>query len=100
MWVRKIFQNHYLGGEFHLLVNELRLFNHELFLVSFRMSPSTFEKLFSWVAPHMTRQTTRFREPVHPNERIAVSLRYLATDDAKSTIGLSYRISPTTVGGL
>ena len=98
MWVRNIFQDRHLKGEFHLLVNELRLFDHELFFVCFRMSPSTFEELLSWVAPHIIRQTTRFRDPVHPNERLAVTLRYLATGDAKSTIALSYRISPTTVG--
>ena len=58
MWVRKIFQDRHLKGEFHLLVNELRLFDHELFFVCFRMSPSTFEELLSWVAPHIIRQTT------------------------------------------
>ena len=90
MWVRKIFQDCHLKGEFHLLVNKLRLFDHELFFVCFCMSPSTFEKLLSWVAPHIIRQTTRFREPVHPNECLATALRYLSTGDAKSTIALSY----------
>ena len=85
-----MFQDRHLKGECHLVVNELRLFDHELFFVCFCMSPSTFDELLS--------QTTRCHEPVHSNERLAVTLRYLATGDAKSTIALSYRISPTTVG--
>ena len=55
-------------GEFHLLVNELRSFDHELFFVSFRMSQSSFGGLLSLVVPHIIRQTTRFRELVHPND--------------------------------
>lgn len=33
-----------------------------------------------------------------PDERLSVALRYLVTGDAFNTIGLSYRMSGTTVG--
>ena len=55
IWMRKIFQDHHSKGEFRLLVNELRLFDLELFSVSFCMSPFTFEELLSWTAPHIIR---------------------------------------------
>ena len=37
------------------------------------------------------------REPVKPDQRLAVTLRYLATGDAHSIIGANYRMSTTTV---
>ncbi|CAB4001870.1 Hypothetical predicted protein [Paramuricea clavata] len=62
------------------------------------MSPSTFELLLTWVAPLITKKSTRMREPIPPDERLSVTLRYLVTGDAYTTIAASYRISPTTVG--
>ena len=38
------------------------------------------------------------RDPICPAQRLAVTLRYLSTGDAHTTIGASYRMSPTTVG--
>ena len=37
------------------------------------------------------------REPVPPDERLSVTLRYLVTD-AHTTVAASYRISPTSIG--
>ena len=38
------------------------------------------------------------RQAIPPGERLCVTLRYLVTEDAQTTIAPSYRISPTTVG--
>ena len=38
------------------------------------------------------------RQAIPPGERLCVTLRYLVTGDAQTTIAASYRISPTTVG--
>ena len=43
--VRDIYLERETNGEFYLLVNEMRINDDELFFKSFRMSPSTFEKL-------------------------------------------------------
>ena len=37
------------------------------------------------------------REPIGPSERLCVTLCYLVTGDAQSTIPLSYRINKTSV---
>ena len=42
-WVRQVYQARKEKGEFTLLVNDLRLFDLELFFRYFRMSPSNFE---------------------------------------------------------
>ena len=40
----------------------------------------------------------RNREPVSPEQRLLVMLRHLVTGDSHTPIGMSYRLSPTTVG--
>ncbi|XP_028417192.1 protein ANTAGONIST OF LIKE HETEROCHROMATIN PROTEIN 1-like [Dendronephthya gigantea] len=61
------------------------------------MTPQKYEELLTMVAPYITK-SSRKREAIGPSERLSVTLRYLATGDAQQTIGLSYRISPTTIG--
>ena len=38
------------------------------------------------------------REAISAKQRLAITLRYLTTGDAHSTIAASYMMSPTTVG--
>ena len=42
-WVRKLYAERLQKGEFHLLVRDLRLHDHEYFFKYFRMSPIVFE---------------------------------------------------------
>ena len=49
------------------------------------MSPERFDHLFSLVGPLISKLATRFRNPISPSERLAVTLRYLATGDSQHT---------------
>ena len=62
------------------------------------MSPKTYEKLLGYVASDLTKCTTKMREPIGPDERLSITLRYLTTGDAHTTISANYRMSSTTVG--
>ena len=42
-WMRRIYLERQQKGEFHLLVREMMLFDHEYFFKCFRMTPSTYE---------------------------------------------------------
>ena len=95
-WVRKIFRERKTKGEYHLLIKELQLYDHELFFKQFRMSPAKYEELLSYVGPRISK--TSKREPIGPSERLCVTLRYLVSGDAHITIAASYRISPTSIG--
>lgn len=96
-WVRKTFAKRKQKGEFHLLVKDLLLADHEYFFTYFRMTPQKYEELLTLIAPHITKSSKR-REAIEPSERLSATLRYLATGDAQQTIAMSYRISPTTIG--
>ena len=89
IWVRKLFQERYTKGEFNLLSHDLRLHDEEYFFKYFRMNVTQYELLLSKVAPFI-RKTSKFREAIGPSERFCVTLRYLATGDAQSTIALNF----------
>ena len=95
-WVRRIYRERKEKGEFYILVKEAKLFDHELFFKMFRMFPAKFEQLLQYVAPSIMKRSQR--EPIGPEERLSITLRYLATGDAFSTIAASYRMSDVTVG--
>ena len=70
---------------FNNLVRELKLHDHELFFKLFRMDPSQMEEVLKWVAPKIYKRETR-ADVIGPAERLCLTMRYLATGDAFSTI--------------
>ena len=52
------FQERKEKGEFHLLVKDIKLFDHSFFLKYFEMNPSIYEKLLSWVGAFLKKQET------------------------------------------
>ena len=85
-------------GEFNTLVQELRLHDHEYFFQCFLMLPVKFEDLLRLVGPYITKRSTKMRDPISADQWLVLTLCYLATGDACTTIGASYRVSPTIVG--
>ena len=61
------------------------------------MTPECFDCLHRLVGPHIQKKTTRLRQPISSKERLALTLRYLATGDSQQTISFSFRIGRTTV---
>jgi hypothetical protein len=95
-WVRPIFAKRKSKGEFHCLVQEMKLGDHELFFKQFRMLPDKLEELLRWVAPKISKSNIK-RESISAEERLCVTLRFLATGDSQSTISTSYRISRSSI---
>ena len=95
-WVRQIYKDRKEKGEFNLLVQQSKFFDAEIFFQIFRMSATQFEELLQLISPFIEKDCMR-REPIKSEERLAVTLRYLATGDAFKTIGASYRISTASV---
>ena len=100
MWVRNIFQSRSTRGEYHSLVAEMRLGDHESFYKYFHMTPQRFSHLLGLVGPSIKREDTRFCLAVPPDERLAITLRYLVTGDSIQTISFSYRVGHSTVSGI
>ncbi|XP_046863534.1 uncharacterized protein LOC124457302 [Xenia sp. Carnegie-2017] len=61
------------------------------------MTPVQYEELLTMIAPEIQKSCIT-RECIGPSERLCVTLRYLTTGDSQTTIGMNFRMSPTTVG--
>ena len=65
-------------------------FQYPKHLKSFlRMSVEVFDELLHIVGPAITRQDTSFKESIQPEDRLAVSLHYLATGTTSGAVSVS-----------
>ena len=74
----------------------MKIFDQQYFFPQLRMTPEKFEELLKLVTPRIIKSSLT-REPIRPSERLCVTLRYLVTGDAQTTIAASYRMSKTSV---
>lgn len=78
VWTREWILRRESQGAFNQLM-ELRLCDVSSYRNLVRMDASTFEELLTRVAPRITYQDTVFRQAIPPAERLAITLRFLAT---------------------
>ncbi|ERL87289.1 hypothetical protein D910_04684 [Dendroctonus ponderosae] len=98
-WVHEICKRRKLESEFATLFPQLIEHGEKLFQY-FRMSYEKFQELLSIIKSDLTRENTTFayyKRSIPPAERLAVTLRFLATGDSFKTISFSYRLGQTTV---
>ena len=61
------------------------------------MAPSGIKGLRRLVAPLIRKKTTRLRKPISVEEKLAVTLRFLATGESYSSLQYQFRISKSTI---
>ncbi|XP_074026071.1 glucuronyltransferase I isoform X2 [Leptinotarsa decemlineata] len=99
IWIHDINSTREIQEEFHTLYHELRE-DEQRFLIYFRMTVECFDEILDLIKEDITKQFTHYREPIGPAERLAVTLRYLATRDSCKTIGHSFRMGFPTVSAI
>lgn len=62
-----------------------------------RMSPDRFEHLLSLVGPSIQKRDTNFRNSIPAAERLALTLRYLASGDSQQSLSFNFRISASAI---
>jgi hypothetical protein len=80
-----------------LLLNEIRDTESEDYKNYFRMNDITFDKLLELVTPFLLRKDTNMRQCLPVKERLAVTLRYLATGRNFEDLKFSAVMSPSSV---
>uniref|UniRef100_A0A9J7XNE0 DDE Tnp4 domain-containing protein n=1 Tax=Cyprinus carpio carpio TaxID=630221 RepID=A0A9J7XNE0_CYPCA len=99
VWVHDILQARQQLGEYHRLVQELRL-DDGRFQRYFRLDRDQFDNLLSKVGPRIVRQDTSYLRTIELAEHLAICLQFLATGDSFRTIAFSYRVGVSTVAGI
>lgn len=84
MWVKDILRKRYQEGTFHLLVPQL-LSDDGQYRNFLRMSKDSFAFLLTRIEPGLKKLDTRCRRALTATEKLAVTLRFLAT-------GIDYHI--------
>lgn len=80
-----------------VLLSEISVSDPEDFLNYFRMNSETYNKLLNMVDPLIRRQDTHMRKCITVTERLAVTLRYLATGRSFEDLKFSTLMSPASI---
>ncbi|KAJ8942352.1 hypothetical protein NQ314_007010 [Rhamnusium bicolor] len=98
-WVRNIYLKRKQQGDFHNLIQEMRLNDGDKFFNYFRMSSEQFDILLSKVMPEIEKIYIS-REPISPAERLSVTLRFLASGDSMTSLSYAFRLGKTTISNI
>ena len=66
-------------GAYHNIMAELHATDIPGFTNFMRMTPKFFELIKTPLEPHLARQATNYRGPISVGEKLALTIRYLAT---------------------
>lgn len=95
IWVQDIYQQRNEKGFYRNLIQELRLSNPTLYFNFTRMSSNSFDKLLNICGQSLLKHSQRV--PISPEQRLMVTLRFLATGDSYPSLAYAFRIAPPTI---
>ena len=95
-WVHTILSKRKQHGEYYHLVSELSL-DSDKFENYFRLNQQQFDELEQLVGPLIAKNELQLRETISPRQRLAITLRFLATGDSYKSLEYSYRVSNSLI---
>ena len=78
-WIRPHILAHDYQGAHAQLMPVLREQEREVYRNFCRLSPALFDRILARIIPKIAKEETRFRPSISPSERLAITLRFLAT---------------------
>ncbi len=78
-WVRKWIARRPKFGAYGSLLSELAIEDPGQYKTFLRMAPGDLEDLLAKIGPVISRQETRMRQPIPVKEKLALTLRFLAS---------------------
>ena len=97
VWARDWMRRRQARGAF---VPELASEDEEAFINYFRMNQVKFHFVTARIQEKIAKKNTLMREAISPAERLAVTLRYLATGETFSSLEKQFRISRTAISAI
>ena len=92
MWVRPWLLQREERGAYHNIMTDLYATDIPGFTNYMRMTPEFFEMIKTRLEPHLARQATNYRAPISVGEKLALTIRYLAT-----SLSCQFRVGRSTI---
>ncbi|XP_069596094.1 uncharacterized protein [Ranitomeya imitator] len=99
LWVHPLVEDRTEKGHFHVLYNDLRRYP-EKFISFCRLPIIAFDRLLTILAPHLTLQDTVMRKSISAEERLLITLRFLATGESYTSLHLQFRVGKSTISNI
>ncbi|XP_029342534.1 uncharacterized protein LOC107884642 isoform X2 [Acyrthosiphon pisum] len=84
-------------GQFTTFFENIRQYPDKFFEY-YRMWISSFDELLKTLRPHITKNTTEFRNPISAEERLTITLRYLSTGTCFAVLKFDFCVGRITIG--
>ncbi|XP_073440829.1 uncharacterized protein [Dendrobates tinctorius] len=96
MWVHPLVAERQEKGHFYVLYQDLRRYPDK-FILFCRLSILAFDRLLHILAPHLTFADTIMRKAITAEERLLITLRFLATGESYTSLHLQFRVGKSTI---
>ena len=96
-WVRSWLARREDRGIFHVLARELAVEDETAYRNFFRVDKDQFQFLLDKIAHMIRKSDTVMRSSIKPEERLGVTLRFLATGETFQSLEKGWRISRTLI---
>ena len=97
MWVRPWLLQRKERGAYHKIMAELYATDIPGFTNFMRMTPEFFEMIKTRLEPRLARQATNYRAPISVGEKLALTIRYLATVESYTSLSCQFRVGRSTI---
>ncbi|XP_066455030.1 uncharacterized protein [Eleutherodactylus coqui] len=98
-WVHPLVSQRYEKGHFQALYTDLRT-HPEKFASFTRMSVEAFDKLLEQLRSGLSFQNTNMRKSISPEERLLITLRFLATGNSFASLHFEFLLGQSTISGI
>ena len=97
MWVRPCLLQREERWAYHNIRAELYATDIPGFTNYMRMTPEFFEMIKTRLEPRLARQATNYRAPISVGEKLALTIRYLATGESYTSLSCQFRVGRSTI---
>ena len=97
MWAKPWLLLRDTKSAYNMILQEFRLGDRDSFRNFLRMNTETFDELMRLVYPALQKSQTRFPKPLSVEERLACTLRFLATGETYTSLQYQFRISKSAI---
>ena len=97
MWVRPWLLQREERGAYHNIMAELYATDIPGFTNYMRMTPEFFEMIKTRLEPCLARQAINYRAPISVGEKLALTIRYLATGESYTSLSCQFRVGRSTI---